>query len=87
MTKVLVSGASIAGPTTAYWLHHHCFEVTVVEQAPRLRDGGSAVDFRGEQMEILRRMGTVLADVEARSTRMGDVTIVGANGEAEAARG
>ena len=83
MTKVLVSGASIAGPTTAFWLHHHGFEVTVVEQAPNLRDGGSAVDFRGEQMEILRRMG-VLADVEARSTRMGDVTIVDANGRFEA---
>jgi 2-polyprenyl-6-methoxyphenol hydroxylase-like FAD-dependent oxidoreductase len=84
MTKVLVSGASIAGPTAAYWLAHHGFEVTVVEQAPALRAGGSAVDFRGEQMEILRRMGTVLADVEARSTRMGDVTIVNGDGEFEA---
>ncbi|GAA3437500.1 FAD-dependent monooxygenase [Kutzneria kofuensis] len=83
MTKILVSGASIAGPTAAYWLNHHGFEVTVVEQAPALRDGGSAVDFRGEQMEILRKMG-VLADVEARSTRMGDVTIVDNEGRFEA---
>ena len=84
MTKILVSGASIAGPTAAYWLNHYGFEVTVVEQAPALREGGSAVDFRGEQMEILRKMGTVLADVEARSTQMGDVTIVDGNGEFEA---
>ncbi|QUQ67610.1 FAD-dependent monooxygenase [Kutzneria sp. CA-103260] len=83
MTKILVSGASIAGPTAAYWLHRHGFEVTVVEQAPALRAGGSAVDFRGEQLEILRKMG-VLADVEARSTRMGDVTIVDGDGRYQA---
>lgn len=83
MTKVLVSGASIAGPTAAYWLDHHGFEVTVVEQAPALREGGSAVDFRGEQMEILRKMG-VLPAIEALSTRMGDVTIVDRDGEVEA---
>jgi len=83
MTKILVSGASIAGPTAAFWLHRHGFEVTVVEQAPALRAGGSAVDFRGEQLAILRRMG-LLADIEARSTRMGDVTIVDADGRFEA---
>lgn len=84
MTRILVSGASIAGPSAAYWLAEHGVEVTVVERAPALRDGGSAVDFRGEQLEILRRMGGVLADVEAASTRMGDVTIVDANGACQA---
>ncbi|MEV6603783.1 FAD-dependent monooxygenase [Kutzneria sp. NPDC051319] len=83
MTKILVSGASIAGPTTAYWLHRHGFEVTVVEQAPALRAGGSAVDFRGEQLEILRKMG-VLPQIEALSTQMGDVTIVDRDGRFEA---
>ncbi|EWM12590.1 FAD-dependent monooxygenase [Kutzneria sp. 744] len=83
MTKILVSGASIAGPTTAYWLHRHGFEVTVVEQAPTLRAGGSAVDFRGEQLEILRKMG-VLPQIEALSTQMGDVTIVDRDGRFEA---
>jgi 2-polyprenyl-6-methoxyphenol hydroxylase-like FAD-dependent oxidoreductase len=83
MTKILISGASIAGPTAAYWLHRYGFEVTVVEQAPALRAGGSAVDFRGEQMEILRKMG-LLGAIEARSTRMGDVTIVDADGQVQA---
>jgi 2-polyprenyl-6-methoxyphenol hydroxylase-like FAD-dependent oxidoreductase len=83
MTKILVSGASIAGPTVAYWLNHHGFDVTVVEQAAALRQGGSAVDFRGEQLEILRKMG-VLPAIEALSTRMGDVTIVDRDGKAEA---
>ena len=46
-TKVLISGASIAGPALAYWLHRYGFEVTVVEKAPALRPGGQAVDFNG----------------------------------------
>lgn len=32
---VLVSGASIAGPTVAYWLNRYGYEVTVVERASR----------------------------------------------------
>lgn len=55
-TRVLISGASIAGPSLAYWLQRHGDEVTVVERAPALREGGHGVDFRGAQMELLRRM-------------------------------
>jgi 2-polyprenyl-6-methoxyphenol hydroxylase-like FAD-dependent oxidoreductase len=35
--RVLVSGASIAGPVLAYWLTRRGFDVTVVERAPALR--------------------------------------------------
>jgi 2-polyprenyl-6-methoxyphenol hydroxylase-like FAD-dependent oxidoreductase len=34
MTRVLISGASIAGPTLAYWLLKAGHDVTLVEQAP-----------------------------------------------------
>ncbi|WP_437677941.1 FAD-dependent monooxygenase [Sorangium sp. So ce131] len=44
---VLVSGAGIAGPALALCLDRRGFEVTVVERAPALREGGQAVDFRG----------------------------------------
>ncbi|GAA2797891.1 FAD-dependent monooxygenase [Saccharopolyspora taberi] len=58
MTKrVLISGAGIAGPALAHWLHRYGFEVTVVERAPRLRPGGQAVDIRGVGKEVVRRMG------------------------------
>ncbi|MFD7441787.1 FAD-dependent monooxygenase [Streptomyces sp. NPDC059909] len=61
--KVLVSGASIAGPALAYWLGRHGFEVTVVELAPALREGGQAVDFRGDtHLTVLERTG-VLAEL------------------------
>jgi 2-polyprenyl-6-methoxyphenol hydroxylase-like FAD-dependent oxidoreductase len=78
-TKVLVSGASVAGPTVAYWLARRGVEVTVVEQAPALRDGGHGVDFRGAQMELLDRMG-ITDEVRAHETRMGTQTIVDAAG-------
>ena len=46
-TRVLVAGASIAGPALAHWLCRRGAEVTVVERAPELRPGGQAVDARG----------------------------------------
>ena len=55
--RVLVSGASIAGPALAHWLRRRGAEVTVVEQAPGLRPGGQAVDARGVAREVIRRMG------------------------------
>ncbi len=54
---VLISGASVAGPALAYWLHRHGYEVTVVERAPALREGGQNVDVRGAGREVTRRMG------------------------------
>lgn len=54
---VLVSGASIAGPTLAYWLRRHGFVPTIIERAPSLRPGGQAVDIRGVAREVVQRMG------------------------------
>ncbi|MCC8243664.1 FAD-dependent monooxygenase [Saccharothrix luteola] len=58
--RVLISGASVAGPALAYWLARYGFEPTVVEIAPALRGGGAAVDFRGEtHLTVLERMGVL----------------------------
>jgi 2-polyprenyl-6-methoxyphenol hydroxylase-like FAD-dependent oxidoreductase len=66
--KVLVSGASVAGPSVALWLGRAGHDVTVVEIAPALRQGGYAVDFRGEvNKAVLGRMG-VLDDLRALQT-------------------
>ena len=55
--NVLISGAGIAGPALAYWLGRYGFRPTVVELAPALREGGQAVDFRGEtHLTVLERM-------------------------------
>ncbi|GII56534.1 FAD-dependent oxidoreductase [Planotetraspora thailandica] len=79
--KILISGASIAGPALAYWLRRHGFTPTVVERAPALRDGGYAVDFRGDvHLTVLRRMG-ILAAIERERTHMGDMSYVNAAGK------
>jgi 2-polyprenyl-6-methoxyphenol hydroxylase-like FAD-dependent oxidoreductase len=57
VVDVLVSGASVAGPTVAYWLSRYGFRVTVVEKAPSLRKaGGHAVDLFAPAMDIVERM-------------------------------
>ena len=57
MPRILVSGASIAGPALAFWLNRFGFETTVVEKTPALRPGGQAVDLRGVARQAAVRMG------------------------------
>jgi 2-polyprenyl-6-methoxyphenol hydroxylase-like FAD-dependent oxidoreductase len=79
MTDILISGASIAGTTTAYWLRRHGFMVTVVERAPAIREGGYKIDIRGAALQVIERMGLMDA-VRARSTDMRIATHYDAKG-------
>ncbi|ULE35686.1 FAD-dependent monooxygenase [Mycobacterium sp. IDR2000157661] len=73
--RVLVSGASVAGPVLAYWLTRGGFDVTVVERAPALRKtGGHAVDLFRPAMEISERMG-VLPAIEQHATGIDLLTV------------
>ncbi len=73
--RILISGASIAGPVLAYWLNRSGIDVTVVERAPALRKtGGHAVDLFRPAMEISERMG-VLPRIEARATGTAVLTV------------
>ncbi|MEE3753871.1 FAD-dependent monooxygenase [Mycobacterium intracellulare] len=66
--RILISGASVAGPVLAYWLSRYGFDVTVVERAPALRKtGGHAVDLFRPAMEISAKMG-VLPRIESLAT-------------------
>lgn len=66
--KVLISGASVAGPVLAYWLTEYGFEVTVVERAPTLRKtGGHAVDLFRPAMQIVTKMG-LLEQIRDKTT-------------------
>ncbi|KUF18711.1 FAD-dependent monooxygenase [Streptomyces silvensis] len=69
--SVLISGASIAGPALAYWLHRSGFAVTVVEKAGAPRAGGYPIDIRGTAIEVVRRMGILprLRDAHIDSRR------------------
>ncbi|MEU6720070.1 FAD-dependent monooxygenase [Nonomuraea sp. NPDC046802] len=66
--RILISGASVAGPALAYWLTRYGCAVTVVERAPALRKtGGHAIDLFRPAMDIVERMG-VLEPILARKT-------------------
>ena len=55
--RVLVSGASVAGPALAYWLVRVGCRVTVVERAPTLRTAGQGLDVRDAARDVVKRMG------------------------------
>jgi 2-polyprenyl-6-methoxyphenol hydroxylase-like FAD-dependent oxidoreductase len=55
--RVLISGASIAGPALGYWLQRYGFEVTIVELASTPRIGGYKIDIRGKAVEVVKKMG------------------------------
>lgn len=55
--NILISGASIAGPSLAYWLKRYGFQPTIVERAPALREGGFPIDVRGAAADVAKRMG------------------------------
>lgn len=77
--RILVSGASVAGMATAYWLGRHGYSVTVVERYPGLRPGGQAIDVRGPALTVLDRMG-LLAAAQDRKTRIRGASAVDRDG-------
>ena len=78
--SVLVVGASIAGPTLAYWLTRYGFRVTVVEKGPGPRAGGHSVDLRGPTLEIAEKMG-VLSRARSNHVDINKVTFVNEGGD------
>jgi 2-polyprenyl-6-methoxyphenol hydroxylase-like FAD-dependent oxidoreductase len=79
MARVLVSGASVAGITTAYWLAHYGYSVTVVERYDGLRPGGQAIDVRGPALQVLQRM-SLRAAADHRRTRIRGSSVVDGDG-------
>ena len=78
--RILISGASVAGPALAWWLARHGFRPVVVERSPRLRGGGYAVDFRGAaHLSVLAKMG-ILDQIRERQTHLSATTYVDEDG-------
>ncbi len=78
--RILISGASLAGPALAHWLANYGFDVTVVEKAEAIRRGGQAVDFKGPiHLRVLGRMG-ILEAVRAANVPSEDGAVVNAAG-------
>ncbi|KQR21725.1 FAD-dependent monooxygenase [Microbacterium sp. Leaf151] len=71
----LITGASIAGLSAAWWLRRIGWDVTVVERSPAFRDGGQNVDVRGIAREVLDRMALTDAIRAKNTTETGTVIV------------
>lgn len=78
-SKVLISGAGIAGCTLAWWLDRYGYDVTVVEHAAEPRRGGYVLDFWGLGYEVADRMGLV-AELRALDLAVEEFRIVDTRG-------
>ncbi|KAH6692216.1 oxidoreductase [Plectosphaerella plurivora] len=59
LLKVLICGGGIAGPVLGFWLAKLGHDVTILERSPDLRAQGQQIDFRGQAIEVCRRMGVL----------------------------
>ncbi|HWB27590.1 MAG TPA: FAD-dependent monooxygenase [Chitinophagaceae bacterium] len=76
--NILISGAGIAGTALAYWLKRFGFNPTIVECAPKLREGGYAIDFWGAGFDVAERMG-ILSDLGSVDLKLSELTFVDEN--------
>jgi 2-polyprenyl-6-methoxyphenol hydroxylase-like FAD-dependent oxidoreductase len=74
-STILISGASIAGPTLAYWLKRYGFSPTVIERASRLQEGGYPVDVRYEAVQVAKLMG-IWPRLQQEQTTLGEISFV-----------
>ncbi|MGQ3892327.1 tetracycline destructase [Legionella sp. CNM-4043-24] len=65
--KILVVGASLAGPALCYWLQHFGFSPVMIEKNDGLRKGGFAIDIRGVAVELVKKMGIYQTICEQRT--------------------
>ena len=66
---VLISGASFAGLSTAYWMNSLGYQVTVVELAKGIKLGGTPVNIEGNTIDIIKRM-ELFEQIKANSIAM-----------------
>ena len=78
--KVLIVGASIAGPTTAYWFAKAGADITVIERFPKMRTNGQSIDIRTVGVTVMRKMPGMEAAVRAKTVEMEGLSFVNENG-------
>lgn len=81
--RIAISGAGVAGPALAHWLHRTGHTPTLIEQAPQFRTGGYMIDFWGVGYRVARRMG-IEDPVRAAGYQIEWLRSVGSRGEIEA---
>ena len=84
--RILVSGASVAGPALAYWLVKAGCKVTIVERSRVLRTEGQGIDVRDSARDVIRKMG-IFDIMRERSSQEEGVRVFTAGGKTLAAFG
>jgi 2-polyprenyl-6-methoxyphenol hydroxylase-like FAD-dependent oxidoreductase len=84
--KIAISGAGVAGPALAHWLHRTGHQPTLIERAPQFRTGGYVIDFWGVGYRVAQLMG-IEAAVCAAGYPMRSIRSVGPDGRARAGLG
>ena len=79
--RVLISGASIAGPTAAYWFAKAGAKVTVIERFPQLRTNGQNVDIRTVGVTVMRKMAGMEEAVRAKIVPIEGISFVNSDGK------
>jgi 2-polyprenyl-6-methoxyphenol hydroxylase-like FAD-dependent oxidoreductase len=86
MKSALISGAGIAGPALAWWLHREGWRTTIVERAPALRSGGYVIDFWGLGFDLAERMG-LSRSIDQVGYHSSELRVVGDRGQRKAGFG
>lgn len=76
--NILISGAGIAGTALAFWLKKFGFNPTIVEVAPKLREGGYAIDFWGAGFDVAEKM-EILPDLSKVDLKLLELSFVDKN--------
>ncbi|KAK0702334.1 oxidoreductase [Lasiosphaeris hirsuta] len=79
--RVLVVGASIAGPTAAYWFAKAGASVTVIERFPKLRTHGQNIDIRTVGVTVMRKMPGMEEAVRSKVNPLDGISIIRPNGQ------
>jgi 2-polyprenyl-6-methoxyphenol hydroxylase-like FAD-dependent oxidoreductase len=78
--RVLVVGASIAGPMTAYWLARAGAKVTVIERFPAMRTGGQNIDIRTSGVSVMRKIPGMEEAVRAKILHFDGMSLLRSDG-------
>lgn len=84
--KIAISGAGVAGPALAYWLHRTGHTPTLIERAPQFRTGGYVIDFWGLGYRVAQRMGIETA-IRGAGYQVGELRLVDREGHTAASVG
>jgi len=82
LQRILITGASITGPTTAYFLSlaYPTSQIKILERHPSLRPGGQAIDIRTSGVTVMRKIPGLESLVRARGSPEEGVAFVRPDG-------